>query len=200
MYDIFNKQSVLYNSSICKTKTPHAFAWQVHAQHNVFIYLHIPWTIRDISFRDMLKQGGSAVDGAIAALLCTSLVNPQSMGLGGGSIFTVMDSSGDIHSTLLCVCVPWWRPTLIDNISSFQRQRENHQLQRDCAGDYKDWPAEIMSQDFPATFRYRSGIKHHQRPLLSSDCFSGSISVPFHSDCCVRYIDRASVSCVRKPG
>ncbi|XP_056275149.1 gamma-glutamyltransferase 5a [Pseudoliparis swirei] len=46
--------------------------------------------------RDMLKQGGSAVDGAIAALLCTSLVNPQSMGLGGGSIFTVMDSSGNV--------------------------------------------------------------------------------------------------------
>ncbi|XP_028971759.1 glutathione hydrolase 5 proenzyme isoform X2 [Esox lucius] len=44
--------------------------------------------------RDILKSGGSAVDGAIAALLCTSVVNPQSMGLGGGSIFTVMDSNG----------------------------------------------------------------------------------------------------------
>ncbi|XP_068560149.1 gamma-glutamyltransferase 5a isoform X1 [Cebidichthys violaceus] len=46
--------------------------------------------------RDMLKKGGSAVDGAIAALLCTSIINPQSMGLGGGSIFTVMDSSGKV--------------------------------------------------------------------------------------------------------
>ncbi|XP_054467219.1 gamma-glutamyltransferase 5a [Anoplopoma fimbria] len=46
--------------------------------------------------RDMLKKGGSAVDGAIAALLCTSVINPQSMGLGGGSIFTVMDSSGKV--------------------------------------------------------------------------------------------------------
>lgn len=59
-------------------------------------------SISDSSFRDMIRKGGSAVDGAIAALLCTSLINPQSMGLGGGSIFTVTDSSGNrlIHSAL----------------------------------------------------------------------------------------------------
>lgn len=43
--------------------------------------------------RNILKQGGSAVDSAIAALICTTVIHPQSMGLGGGVIFTIYNAS-----------------------------------------------------------------------------------------------------------
>ncbi|NXV82846.1 GGT5 hydrolase, partial [Atlantisia rogersi] len=43
--------------------------------------------------RDILKSGGTAVDAAIAGLICTAVMNPQSSGLGGGVVFTIYNAS-----------------------------------------------------------------------------------------------------------
>ncbi|UYV76107.1 hypothetical protein LAZ67_13002539 [Cordylochernes scorpioides] len=50
--------------------------------------------------KSILKQGGSAVDAAIALLACDGVVNPQSMGLGGGFLMTIYNRSSQTVEVL----------------------------------------------------------------------------------------------------
>jgi gamma-glutamyltranspeptidase / glutathione hydrolase / leukotriene-C4 hydrolase len=49
--------------------------------------------------RDVLMEGGNAVDGAIATLFCDGVACPQSMGLGGGFVMTIYNKpTGEVHT------------------------------------------------------------------------------------------------------
>ena len=49
----------------------------------------------------MLRRNGTAVDAAVAALICISVVNAQSAGIGGGFLMTLYDRRHQEASALL---------------------------------------------------------------------------------------------------
>ena len=62
---------------------------------------NVLWKCLDISlnFRDVLLEGGTAVDAAIAGMFCNGVYNSQSMGLGGGFMMTIYSAKdGKVES------------------------------------------------------------------------------------------------------
>jgi gamma-glutamyltranspeptidase/glutathione hydrolase/leukotriene-C4 hydrolase len=45
-------------------------------------------------FRDVMLMGGNAIDSSIATMYCNTVVNSQSMGVGGGFIMTIYMANG----------------------------------------------------------------------------------------------------------
>ena len=74
-------------------------------------------TYRPQCVRDILAKGGTAVDAAVATIFCNGVVNPQSMGIGGGFLMTVRKGRRLIF--FCCCCQSWVR----DNVFSFATQK-----------------------------------------------------------------------------
>ncbi|XP_046595489.1 glutathione hydrolase 1 proenzyme isoform X1 [Neodiprion lecontei] len=53
-----------------------------------------------VTGRSIIKRNGSAVDAAIAAMICNGLINMQSMGFGGGFLMTIYQRSSQQAATL----------------------------------------------------------------------------------------------------
>lgn len=61
---------------------------------------HLKKKKQKTNYRDVLIEGGNAVDAAIAAMFCTGTVHPQTSGIGGGVFMTIYDPETKTGYTL----------------------------------------------------------------------------------------------------
>ena len=63
------------------------------------IFIKVRLFLIFILIRDVLKRNGTAVDAAIASLICNGVYSSQSMGIGGGFLMTIYSKkSGKIET------------------------------------------------------------------------------------------------------
>ena len=55
---------------------------------------------------NILRQGGSAVDAVITAMLCNGVVHAESSGLGGGGFMVVRLANGSVYSLIFRETAP----------------------------------------------------------------------------------------------
>jgi hypothetical protein len=67
----------------------------IHAEHGAVASEHESCSMIGV---EMLKQGGSAVDAAIAATLCIGVINMFSSGIGGGGFMVVKPPNGTAYT------------------------------------------------------------------------------------------------------
>ncbi|XP_051489763.1 glutathione hydrolase 5 proenzyme isoform X1 [Apus apus] len=132
--------------------------------------------------RDILKSGGTAVDAAIAGLICTSVMNPQSSGLGGGVTFTIYNAS---TGTVEVINARETAPRVFP-----------HDLLSSCAAPYlvgPHWiavPGELRGYEeahkrhgrLPWKALFEPTIKLLSKPLVISPVLDKMIHHPYFSD------------------
>ena len=98
--------------------------------------------------RDVIRDGGSAVDAAIATLICNGVYHPQSLGIGGGFFMVVYSREEGKVDTLI------------------SREQAPHYAHKDMFEDDPDMAATGIEKKYPPSSRICIDI-HSVYPLFT---------------------------------